>query len=335
MTGIIGWGAFIPRKRIRAADFKAAWGSFGGVRILEKTVPDVDDDSVTMATNAAQAAVRHAGIDAASVRAIALASSSLPYEQKHQAGTVAIALGVPGNSMGLQFAGSSKSGTEALLCALALAEKTGGHAVVAAGDRRGSSMYSPLEHAAGAAGCALVTGAGNVIAEMEGSAHFIDDIPGDRFRPAGQADLEDIEVREYTERLMLGAMTSAASGLLGKLDAEPGDFKHLCVTEPDGRLAAQVAKKLDLPEDRIAAASLARRLGDTGACSVLLGLISALEDSREGDRILAIAYGEGGGAAALAFRVLSRPSPSNLDEQVAGAEYIDFIEYLKLRGRVN
>ncbi|MGE5485154.1 MAG: 3-oxoacyl-[acyl-carrier-protein] synthase III C-terminal domain-containing protein [Ignavibacteriales bacterium] len=334
MAGIVGWGVFIPRMRIKAADYRAAWGSFGVPGILEKTVADVDDDSVTMAVNAASTALNSAAIDPSAVRAVVLASTSYPYEVKFQVGTVSRALGIPQGSAGLQFGGSSKAGTEALICARAMADLTRGYALVAVGDNRVASAYSPLEHASSAAGCALVLGSEGDIAHIEAMAHHTDDIPGDRFRPAGKAALEDVEVKEYTERHALRVVCSAAEDLLKVTGLTTSAFRHLAASEPNGRFMESVAKRLGFPADAMAFTNLAQRLGDTGACGGLLGLISAMEHSQPGDRIMLLSYGEGGGADALAIRLLSMPVACGLKKAIDSAEYIDLLTYLKIRNRI-
>ena len=334
MAGVAGWGAFIPRYRIKAAEFRSALGAFAAPGVAEKAVADVDDDSVTMATSAAIAALRHSGAVPASIRLISLASSSLPYEQKHQVGTIGLAVGAPADCLGLQFAGSSKAGTEALLASLSLMQRTGGCALVAAGDQRCSSIYSPLEHGAGAAGCALVLGSHDVVAELEGSAHFMDDRLGQRFRPSGRNEVQDIDVKEYSEQAVVTATRGAAMRLFQETGLKASDFRHLCFTELDGKMARLTATRIGASEESITTTNLAPRLGDTGVCGVLLGFISALENSDPGDRVLLISYGEGGGADALAFRVCGKKQAGNLGEQIADCEYIDFVRYLKLRGKL-
>ena len=337
MAGIVGYGVHIPRMRIRADDFRKAWGSFSAPGVTEKAVPDVDDDSLTMAVNAARSALASPSIDPARINIVALASSALPYETRFQVGTLVKALGLPETCVGLQFAGSSKAGSEALISTLSLLNDKGGHGLVAAGDCRRSSIYNPLEHCFGAAGCAVVLGTQDLIAEVAASTHFMDDIPGERFRPAGTDEMRDIEVKEYTEHYATRVIEGAARRLLDVTGMRPGDFRFFAVTQIDGRSAPTVARRLGLREDSTAFTNLAARLGDTGAAGALLALAAALDCGKPGDWILLTSYGEGGGADALAIRVaaeVAEPRRSGLEASLGGGEYIDFIRYLKVRNRL-
>ena len=46
IIGIVGYGAYVPRYRIRAVDIAAQWGREGGRG--EKTVPGIDEDTITI-----------------------------------------------------------------------------------------------------------------------------------------------------------------------------------------------------------------------------------------------------------------------------------------------
>jgi len=52
MYGIVGYGAYVPCYRIRTAEIAAQWGHAsdgqGGKGLVEKTVPGLDEDTITI-----------------------------------------------------------------------------------------------------------------------------------------------------------------------------------------------------------------------------------------------------------------------------------------------
>ncbi len=52
MAGIVGYGAFVPRKRIKSEEIARQWGKDPatirrGLLLEEKTVPGLDEDTIT------------------------------------------------------------------------------------------------------------------------------------------------------------------------------------------------------------------------------------------------------------------------------------------------
>jgi len=83
-VGIAGYGAYVPRPRVAAKVIAAAWGKDDGARlpVLEKSVPSADEDTVTMAIEAARGAVARAGVDPGDIRAVWVGTESKPYAVK-------------------------------------------------------------------------------------------------------------------------------------------------------------------------------------------------------------------------------------------------------------
>ncbi|MCX6034516.1 MAG: hydroxymethylglutaryl-CoA synthase, partial [Chloroflexi bacterium] len=83
-VGIIGYGAYVPRYRLPAREVARIWtgGRVSGLPILEKAVPGLDEDVVTMSLEAVRNALKRAGIDPAEIRAVWIGSESHPYAVK-------------------------------------------------------------------------------------------------------------------------------------------------------------------------------------------------------------------------------------------------------------
>ena len=74
-TGIVGYGASIPRMRIRVDEIARVWGKNGeqtaaGLGVNEKAIAGLDEDSCTLAVAASRKAVDSARIDAQRIGAI-------------------------------------------------------------------------------------------------------------------------------------------------------------------------------------------------------------------------------------------------------------------------
>ena len=82
-VGIVGYGAYIPCYRLPAAEVARVWQDGGaGVPIKEKAVPGLDEDTATMAIEAARNALSRAQVDPSEIRAVWVGSESHPYAVK-------------------------------------------------------------------------------------------------------------------------------------------------------------------------------------------------------------------------------------------------------------
>ena len=99
MAGIVGYGAHIPRKRIKVEEIARQWGKEPqsikrGLLLQEKSVPALDEDTITISVAAGRAALARAGIDPTRIGALYIGSESHPYAVKPSGTLVAEALGI-------------------------------------------------------------------------------------------------------------------------------------------------------------------------------------------------------------------------------------------------
>ncbi|HNT30673.1 MAG TPA: hydroxymethylglutaryl-CoA synthase, partial [bacterium] len=99
MVGIIGYGAYIPCYRIKAEEIARIWGQDAskiteGLLIEEKSVPGLDEDSITIAVEAGHNAVRMAGINPVRIGALYSGTESKAYAVKPNATIIGEALGL-------------------------------------------------------------------------------------------------------------------------------------------------------------------------------------------------------------------------------------------------
>src|SRR5205085_2470645 len=120
-VGLAGYGVYIPRYRIAASEIGRVWaGGQGGLPVEAKSVPGPDEDTITMAIEAARNALARAELNAAQLSAVWVGSESHPYAVKPSGTVVAEALGAtPWVSAGdWEFA--CKAGSEALTAGMGM-----------------------------------------------------------------------------------------------------------------------------------------------------------------------------------------------------------------------
>ena len=120
MIGITSYGAYIPRLRLnRMAIVKAmSWFNPAIISIVngERAICNWDEDAITMAVSAARNAI--VGIDKSEIEAIYLASTTLPFADRQNAGIVSAALNLKRALNTSDITGSQRAGATALISAL-------------------------------------------------------------------------------------------------------------------------------------------------------------------------------------------------------------------------
>jgi len=307
MAGIISYGAYIPWNRLSRKAIFGAMGWFNPATVAfakgEKAVASFDEDSLTMAVAAGLDCFKVAGgskLSAGFVGGLYLASTTLPYEERQNAGIAAVALGLPDEVRTADFTGSLKAGTSAMLSACEAVQRNDMSGIlVCAADCRLGKAGGMQELVFGDGAAAFLLGNEGVIAELEGSYSLARDFVdhrrarGDKFDRAW----EDRWIRdEGYGKVLLEVVT----GLLKKYDLEIKDLAKIIYPCHYDKVHAAVGKKLGAEPGQIQDNMIAA-VGDTGAAHPLLMLAAALEEARPGDRLLVASYGNGGDA--LLFRV--------------------------------
>jgi len=103
----------VPLYRLDRAEIGRAWDIPAAPG--EKAVANYDEDSLTMAVEAARDCVT--GIHIATIDGLFFASTTSPYKDKQGAATIAMVLGMNRESLTMDFGGSLRCGTNALRAA--------------------------------------------------------------------------------------------------------------------------------------------------------------------------------------------------------------------------
>ncbi|AEG13967.1 3-Oxoacyl-(acyl-carrier-protein (ACP)) synthase III domain-containing protein [Desulfofundulus kuznetsovii DSM 6115] len=328
---VVSYGVYLPFLRIKRDEYLSALGSCSA-EIKEKTVMDVDEDTITMAVEAARNAT--AGVDAGEIGVLTLASSNFPYQEKVMPGTIIEALGLNNNILTCQHSNSTLAGTEAFLSALGLLTQVKQkYALVVVSDAPTAGASLDMDHGFGAAACAFVLARDEQGLQFEGVYAHASESLGLRYRLPGETNVRDIGVKAYSTRAYNETVKASVWGLLNKLGRKPADYRHAVLHQNDVRTTVALAKKMGFSEEQINEGLIYSQVGDTGACSALLGLCHVLDKAVPGDRILVCSYGAGAGSHALSFKLNNQlPGRSKSFQALLNEKkYISYIHYLKLK----
>lgn len=331
---VISYGLYIPFLRIKREEYLSALGSCSAA-FKEKAVMDIDEDTITMAVEAARDAV--AGVDKSRIGVLVLASTNFPYREKVAAGTLVEALGLNNNILTSQHGYSTLAGTEAILSAAGLLELTGQkYALVVVSDAPLSGASVDMEHGFGAAACAFVLGKDEPGLVLEGVSAYATESLGVRYGLSGETDLKDIGVKAYSTQIYNDAVKTPVNDLLARLGRKPGDYRHVILQQNDAKSAAGLAKKLGFSDEQINTGLVFALLGDTGACSTLVGLCNVLDSAVPGDRVMICSYGAGAASHALSFQLTGQPlQPGNsFKSLLERKKYVSYVQYLKLKRNI-
>jgi 3-hydroxy-3-methylglutaryl CoA synthase len=273
--GILAFGAYVPITRLQRSAIHATnkWfaGGLGGLAKGEKAVANWDEDSVTMALEAARDALE--GLDRARIQRVVLASTTLPFGDRQNAGIVKEALNLPDAVGALDVAGSQRAATSALLAALGGNETT----LVAAAELTTPKPASEREMTSGDAAAAVLVGTGNPVATLVASHSVTVDFV-DHFREAGEAHDYDWEARWVRDEGIARIMNPAIASLLDEAGVQGDAIDHFIVPVAVKGVPEMLAKKAGVPDAAVAGA-LAPTLGHAGAAHALVMLNAALEDA--------------------------------------------------------
>ncbi|HSG94287.1 MAG TPA: hydroxymethylglutaryl-CoA synthase, partial [Afifellaceae bacterium] len=306
-VGVVGYGAYVPRYRLPAAEVSRMWtGGKGGLPIKEKAVPGLDEDVVSMSIEAARNAMARAEIDPQAIRAVWVGSESHPYAVKPTSTIVAESIGAVPNTQAADWEFACKAGTEAMQAAIGFVGSGMARYALSIGmDTAQGRPGDALEYTAAAGGAAMLIGPGEeAIAIIEGSYSFVTDTP-DFWRRA-HSNYPSHGDRFTGEPAYFKHIMGAAEALMSALSTTPADYQYAIFHQPNAKFPQRVAKMLGFAPEQIAPGLLSPRIGNTYAGSAVIGLTATLDVAKPGDRILLVSYGSGAGSDAFSLRVTER-----------------------------
>jgi len=344
MEGIIGYGAYIPRNRIKVEEIAKVWGADApsykkGLLVEEKSVPSPDQDTITMSVEASKYALKRARINPKEIGAVYIGSESHPYAVKPSGTVLAEAIGATPEVHTADFEFACKAGTEGMFVALSLV-KAGEikYGLAVGADTSQGAPGDALEYTAAAGAAAYIFGRENIVAECLETYSFTTDTP-------------DFWRREYQyypqhggrftgEPAYFKHITGAAKGIMAKARLKPSDFNYVIFHQPNGKFPFRVGELLGFTKKQIEPGWLVSKLGNTYSGSSPIGLTATLDISKPNDLILIVSYGSGAGSDGFVFRVTERinevrdlaPKTRFLLEN--NRNYLDYGTYAKFRHKI-
>ena len=344
MVGIIGYGAYIPRNRIKVEEIAKVWGADApsykkGLMLEEKSVPSPDQDTITMSVEAAKSALRRARINPKEIGAVYIGSESHPYVVKPSGTVLAEAIGATPDVHTADFEFACKAGTEGMFVALGLV-KAGEikYGLAVGADTSQGAPGDALEYTAAAGAAAFIFGQKNVVAEALETYSYMTDTP-------------DFWRREYQYYPQHGGrftgdpayfkhIIGAAKGIMKKAKMKPSDFDYVIFHQPNGKFPFRVGELLGFEKKQIEPGSLVSKIGNTYSGSSPLGLTATLDISKPGDLILIVSYGSGAGSDGFIFKVTEKIdevrdlAPKTREIMDKNKCYLDYGVYAKFRQKI-
>jgi hydroxymethylglutaryl-CoA synthase len=340
-VGIVGYGAYVPRYRIQAAEIARVWtgGGRGGLSIKEKAVPGLDEDVITMSIEAARNALARARISAGELRAVWVGSESHPYAVKPTGTIVAEAIGAHSHIQAGDWEFACKAGTEAMVAAIAMVGAGMGRYTLAIGmDTAQGRPGDALEYTAGAGGAAYILGpADQALAEIEASFSYVSDTPDFWRRP--EQKYPEHGQRFTGDPAYFKHVTAAGQAMMEALGATAQDFRYVVLHQPNTKFPQRAAAMMGFKPEQLNAGLLVPVIGNTYAGAAMIGLSAVLDEAQPGDRILMVSYGSGAGSDAFSLRVTDaieerRGLAMKTQEYIARRTQIDYATYVRYRGKL-
>jgi hydroxymethylglutaryl-CoA synthase len=337
--GIVSYGSYIPRYRIKTNEIANVWGKDGesiskGFGINEKSVPSIDQDTATISVEAARAALKRCSINPKEIGAIYIGSESHPYAVKPTGTIVGEAIGATPDLMVADYEFACKAGTASIQSCTALV-KSGliKYGLAIGADTSQAAPGDALEFSASAGGGAFIIGKENVIAFINHTCSYTTDTP-DFWRRAE---------RKYPSHggRFTGApayfkhIANCSINIMKIADTKPEDYDYAIFHQPNGKFPIKIAKKLGFTYDQIKQGLIVPYIGNTYSGASMIGLASVLDVAKTGDRVFLTSYGSGAGSDSFDITITDkiknypRENALTVEQMVKDKEYIDYGTYAK------
>ncbi|PYN73726.1 MAG: hydroxymethylglutaryl-CoA synthase [Candidatus Rokuibacteriota bacterium] len=327
MNGIVAYGAYLPYFRL---DRKAIGDSLGAPADKgTRSVASYDEDTTSMAVEAARAALRSA--PAARPATLYFATAAPAYLDKTNATAIHAALDLDASAAAFDMLGSVRSGAGALRAATDAARP----ALVALSDIRTGLPGGADEREGGDGAVAFLLAPDSPaapllaapIASASVTAEFLD-----RWRLPGEPASRQWEER-FGEHAYVPLGAAAVADGLTQAGLTASAVTRWVVTGPHGRASRRVAASIGAAKGAVAD-DLASSIGNTGAAHAGLLLADALDRAKPDETIAVVSLADGCDVtiwrttAALA----ARSRAATVAAQVAAGMPVSYATALTWRG---
>lgn len=334
MIGIVSYGAYIPKFRIKPSDIARAWGKQTdevekSLGVFEKAVASVDEDAVTLAIEAGNNALKSGNIDPQKIGGITVGSESHPYAVKPSSTVVSEILGMGTDYLAADLEFACKAGTAGIQLLSGLISQNKTKFVLAIGSDVAQSKPSDvLEYTISSAAAAFVLGKTSTIANIIDFTSYSSDTP-DFWR-------KDTEKFPSHAGRFTGApayfahILGASQSLLKKVKMKPTDFDYVVFHMPNSKFPKEAAKKLGFTERQLAPGFVVPLIGNPYSASSMVGLAAVLDIAKPKQKIFVCSYGSGAGSDAFFIQTTNQITAyqkkikDTVARQIKNKEYIDY-----------
>ncbi len=340
MIGIISYGSYIPKFRIKPSQIAHAWGKSAdevekSLGVLEKAVASVDEDAITLSIESANKALINGVVNPKEIGAITIGSESHPYAVKPSSTVVAGILGMGNDYLASDLEFACKAGTAGIQLMSGLVQSGKAKYVLAIGSDVAQSKPSDvLEYTAGSASAAFLLGKNTSLGKKKIIANLID-------FTSFSSDTPDFW-RKDTEKFPSHAgrftgspayfahVIGASEALLKRVRMKAQDFDFAVFHMPNAKFPKEAAKRLGFNDNQLKPGFIVEYIGNPYSGSSLVGLAATLDIAKPGDKIFVCSYGSGAGSDAFYFEVTKeiKTYQKNMQDTVAAQiknkEYIDY-----------
>jgi 3-hydroxy-3-methylglutaryl CoA synthase/uncharacterized OB-fold protein len=327
MVGIVSYGSYVPYRRLKRAAITEVLGVPGGKG--ERAIASFDEDSVSMAVEAARDALRATA--SPTIQALFFATTTPPYGEKLNAAAIGAATRLPVEIRAADLTGSTRAGLAALLQAADTVRGGAAQALITAADCRLGAPEGKAEQQNGDGAVAFVLGSRGVIAEIEASASLTREFL-DTWRAPEERFAHSWEERFALSQAYPSLLGKAVESVLAKAGVAPKDLAKVALDCPNPRAVDEVARGLKLEPSQVVD-PLALTVGQAGAAHAGLLLASVLPACKPADRILLATAADG--ADAVLLRVTEAAAaykqPRSVGRMIESKGDVSYGSYLKWR----
>ena len=339
MAGISAYGTSIPLRRIKIEEIARQWGGNpekikNGLKVKEKTVRHHDEDSATLAVEAAREAMETNEVNPERIQAVYVGSESPPYAVKPTSGIVAEAVGATPNLTAADLEFACKAGTAGIQMALSMVKSNDiEKGLVIGTDTSQSSPNDALEYSAGCGAGALVLDKEAEIAEIKKTLSYTTDTPD--FWRKSHKEFPSHGGRFTGKPAYFKHVINATKRLLKETGKDIDEFDYCIFHQPNGKFPLRAGKILGIPKEKIEPGLMTPVIGNTYSAATFLGLANVLDRAKPGEEILLTSYGSGAGSDSFWVKMkeqseqeLERKKPKEtLEEKIRKKKYVDYGTY--------
>lgn len=344
-VGIIGFGSYVPRNRIKVSEIASVWGKnpeeiSKSLAVTEKAVAGFDEDTVTMGIEAAQNALLMAKISPQEIAAVYVGSESHPYAVNPSATIIGEALGVGHDYLAADLEFACKAGTAGVQTVSGLLEAGMiDYGLAIGSDSSQSKPHDVLEYTAGAGAAGLILGRKKEewLAQILDFCSYSSDTP-DFWRRDG-ISYPSHQNRFTGEPAYFTHVIKVSEKLLLRNKMKPVDFAYCVFHMPNGKFPQEAAKRLGFKEEQLLPSLVVKEIGNPYSASALLGLCKVLETAKPQQFIFLTSYGSGAGSDSFILKTTGllaekRKLAPGVSSYIGNKQDIDYAQYLKFTKKI-